>query len=107
MEALSTKIDQHELNYKEKVLQNLTPQKQIPNISLDLNRNNSAFKTHIAERSRHQNKTLNLAESSQNIKYLPKKDKDSLVFYGTQKFYVFFRLFYTLYERILKAWELC
>ncbi len=29
------------------------------------------------------------------------------MFYGTQKFYVFFRLFYTLYERVLKAWELC
>ena len=41
------------------------------------------------------------------VPYLPKKDQDSLVFYGTQKFYVFLRFFYTLYERVLKAWELC
>jgi len=41
------------------------------------------------------------------VPYLPTKDQDSLVFYGTQKFYVFLRFFYTLYERVLKAWELC
>ena len=44
---------------------------------------------------------------TQPVPYLPKKDKDSLVFYGTQKFYVFLRFVYTLYERVLKAYELC
>ena len=29
------------------------------------------------------------------------------MFYGTQKLYVFLRFFYTLYERVLKAFELC
>jgi len=86
---------------------------------LPLRRTNSAFKTHVSERKTGQCKPLSLAKDSgfssktldimltDSVPYLPKKDQDSLVFYGTQKFYVFLRFFYTLYERILKAWELC
>ena len=41
------------------------------------------------------------------VKFLPKNDEDSVVFYGTEKLYVFMRFYYTFYERILKAYELC
>ena len=75
---------------------------------LNLRRMNSAFKAHVSVQKVNQCKPLTIAKSTtHNIPYLPKKDKDSLVFYGTQKFYVFLRFFYTLYERVLKAYELC
>ena len=60
----------------------------------------------LAKDSGFSSKTLDIM-LTHSVPYLPKKDQDSLVFYGTQKFYVFLRFFYTLYERILKAWELC
>ncbi len=41
------------------------------------------------------------------MRFLPKDDKDSVVFYGTEKLYVFMRFYYTFYERMLKAYELC
>ena len=69
---------------------------------------NSAFKAHVSVQKTNQCKPLTIAKDKEyNIPYLPVKDQDSLVFYGTQKFYVFIRLFYTFYERVLKAYELC
>ncbi len=69
---------------------------------------NSAFKAHVSVQKTNQCKPLAIVkDTAYNIPYLPKKDKDSLVFYGTQKLYVFLRFFYSFYERVLKAYELC
>ena len=40
--------------------------------------------------------------------YLPqeKNDKNQMIFFGTKQVGVFFRLFFTLYERIKRAYEI-
>lgn len=44
-------------------------------------------------------------EHISELKYLPKQDDDYFIFYGTRQLQVILRLFYTVYERILKARE--
>lgn len=45
-------------------------------------------------------------ESRDETIFLPIKTPTSKLFYGTEHFMYFCRMFFTLYERILRAWEI-
>lgn len=49
---------------------------------------------------------MEFLESENDLGFLPKKTKNSRVFYGTQNFLFVCRFFFTLYERFLKAYEI-
>lgn len=44
-------------------------------------------------------------ESKDSSVYLPAKRPSSKLFYGNEHFLSAFRMFFTLYERMLRAWE--
>lgn len=51
--------------------------------------------------------TFNVMQGeSEEYDYLPAKDEDTLVFYASESFYVFMRLLYTLFERIIRMREI-
>lgn len=54
-----------------------------------------------------EDKKIRVLKTESSVPYLPASNNNRRLFYGSQTSYTLLRLFYFLYEKILRAYELC